>query len=87
MKQINHALFITFFLMFILLATSAHAVGPYIDNGDGTVSDEGTGLMWQQRDDGVTRTWEDACQACEELELAGYDDWRRPQCGGIEEYR
>ncbi|WP_139786638.1 DUF1566 domain-containing protein, partial [Desulfamplus magnetovallimortis] len=78
MKQINHTLFITFFLMFLLLATSAHAVGPFVDNGDGTVSDEVTGLMWQQTDDGVTRTWEDACQACEELELAGYNDWRVP---------
>ncbi|WP_139786637.1 DUF1566 domain-containing protein, partial [Desulfamplus magnetovallimortis] len=84
MKQISHTLHIMSFLIFIFLTTSAHAVGTFVDNGDGTVSDEVTGLMWQQIDDGITRNWEDACQACEDLELAGYDDWRTPS---VEELR
>ncbi len=47
---------------FILINTTpALAVGPYVDNGDGTVYDESTGLVWQQEDDGTKRTWEDAC--------------------------
>ncbi len=48
------------------------------DNGDGTVTDQATGLMWQQADDGITRNWEDALSCAENLNLAGYDDWRLP---------
>ncbi len=50
-----------------------------IDNGDGTVTDTITGLMWQQEEAGVM-TWEAALAYCENLELpAGkYTDWRLP---------
>ena len=68
------------FLGCILIATlPALAAGPYVDNGDGTVADESTGLMWQQADDGVERDWSSACQYCEDLQAAGYDDWRAPR--------
>jgi len=50
----------------------------FIDNGDGTVSDLATGLMWQQADDGTGRNWENALEYAENLELAGYSDWRLP---------
>lgn len=49
-----------------------------MDNGDGTVTDTATGLMWQQCDDGAARNWEEALAYAENLELAGYDDWRVP---------
>jgi hypothetical protein len=50
-----------------------------IDNGDGTVTDLGTGLTWQQDSDGAIRTWEEAVNYCESLELpAGQADWRLP---------
>ncbi|MBF0099928.1 MAG: DUF1566 domain-containing protein, partial [Desulfobacterales bacterium] len=48
------------------------------DNGDGTITDLNTGLMWQQSDDGVKRTWDDAKSYCDNLSLAGYSDWRLP---------
>lgn len=48
------------------------------NNGDGTVSDNATGLTWQQADDGVTRNWQEALENCETLALAGYTDWRLP---------
>ncbi|SLM28552.1 exported hypothetical protein [Desulfamplus magnetovallimortis] len=48
------------------------------DNGDGTVTDLNTGLMWQQRDDGTEKTWQAACDYCDSLGLAGYTDWRIP---------
>jgi hypothetical protein len=47
-------------------------------NGDGTVTDAATGLLWQQADDGETRDWEHALGYCENLVLAGRDDWRLP---------
>jgi len=51
--------------------------GHFRDNGDGTVTDITTGLMWQQRE-GKAMTWEKALAYCENLDLAGYRDWRLP---------
>jgi len=50
----------------------------FYDNGDGTVTDSATNLMWQQADDGVARDWIEAISYCESLTLAGYDDWHLP---------
>ncbi|MBP1840120.1 DUF1566 domain-containing protein [Formosa algae] len=50
----------------------------FIDNGDGTISDYATGLMWQKADDGVARDWETAINYSEDLELANHTDWRLP---------
>ena len=47
-------------------------------NGDGTVTDNETGLVWQQQDDGVTRNWEAALAHCQDLDLGGSTDWRLP---------
>lgn len=48
-----------------------------VNNGDGTVTDRSTGLMWQQAEGGFM-TWEAALAYCENLDLAGHDDWRLP---------
>ena len=50
----------------------------FTDNGNGTVTDSATMLMWQQADDGTARDWLSSIQYCEELMLAGYDDWHLP---------
>ena len=50
----------------------------FVDNGDGTVTDLATGLMWQKSDDSIARDWEDALAYSEDLELAGYTNWRLP---------
>ncbi len=47
------------------------------DNGDGTVTDLKTGLIWQQ-DPGSKMTWEEAALGAESFNLAGYTDWRMP---------
>ena len=52
--------------------------GKLKDNDDGTVFDLSTGLMWQQQDDGQERTWEEALEYCEALNLVGEADWRLP---------
>ena len=56
-------------------ATYQENTPSYIDNGDNTVTDLVTGLMWQQ-DMGEEMTYEEAMQAAEECTLGGYDDWR-----------
>lgn len=50
----------------------------YADNGNGTITDNVTGLMWEQRSDTTARGWADAQSYCEDLSLASYDDWRTP---------
>ena len=49
----------------------------YRDNGDGTVTDLNTGLMWQQ-DSGPKRTFREAVEGASACRLGGYDDWRLP---------
>ena len=49
----------------------------YTDNGDGTVTDTSTGLMWQQAGSS-NKTWEQALAYCAGLNLGGHTDWRMP---------
>jgi hypothetical protein len=50
----------------------------YQDNGDGTVTDLSTGLMWQKTPPNEHYTWDQAATYAEKLQLAGHDDWRMP---------
>ncbi|MEE9446791.1 MAG: DUF1566 domain-containing protein [Arenicellales bacterium] len=51
-----------------------------LDNGDGTVRDFDTGLVWQQRDvDNAQLNWADAHAYCNDLTLAGNSHWRLPK--------
>jgi uncharacterized membrane protein len=62
--------------------------GRYKDNGDGTVSDLCTGLMWQKdsadvNGDGTIDgsdaiNWQAALKYCDALDFAGHSDWRLP---------
>jgi hypothetical protein len=49
----------------------------YRDNGDGTITDLGTGLMWASSL-GEKKTWDDAVEGAERYRLAGHKDWRLP---------
>lgn len=49
----------------------------FVDNEDGTITDNNTGLMWK-KDESPAMNWKDALEYCENLEWAGYDDWRLP---------
>ena len=57
----------------------------YVNNGDGTVTDTCTGLMWQQESGDPfpgppleAVSWCDALHYAEGLALGGHDDWRVP---------
>ena len=70
--------------------TGCPSDGRFVDNLDGTVTDNCTGLMWQKStadengDGEVTNdgndhtTWCGALTFCENLTLAGHSDWRLP---------
>jgi len=49
----------------------------YADNGDGTITDLVTGLMWQ-KDPGQKITYNEAVAQLDGFSLAGYNDWRLP---------
>lgn len=50
------------------------------DNGNGTISDLNTGLVWQKGDaqNDVGRIWQEASDYCAALSLGGRTDWRLP---------
>jgi len=52
-------------------------VPSYTDNGNGTITDNVTGLMWQKVDGGA-KTFENAITYCDDLVLGSYSDWRLP---------
>ena len=74
----------------------------YSVNGDGTVTDKQTGLMWKQCEEGLsgsdcstgtvqTFTWQQALQQPETVNaqggFAGYQDWRLPNINELESLR
>jgi len=60
------------------------SLGNFIDNGDGTVTNTNTGLMWQQGTASGTYNWQQALSYCENLTLAEYDDWRLPNVNELQ---
>ena len=56
----------------------AYGRNDFHDNGDGTVTDRATGLVWQQADSGEAMDWQQALAYAEQLRLGQHDDWRLP---------
>ena len=70
-------------------AASQFDAARFVDNGDGTVSDVVTGLMWKRCPEGLsgedcsngsasTLVWGGSMKAARDSTYAGYDDWRLP---------
>ena len=56
---------------------------PFIDNGDGVITDSRTGLIWQkgtaaEQGSPLLMTWEEALGYCENLNLGERQSWRLP---------
>ncbi|WP_345985678.1 DUF1566 domain-containing protein [Sulfurimonas sp. HSL-1656] len=47
-------------------------------DADGIVTDNITGLQWQDNGSGGTRNWRGAIDYCESLVLGSFSDWRLP---------
>jgi len=55
-----------------------YGVNNFINNGDGTITDLATGLMWTQNDNGSGLNWQQALDYAENLSFAGHNNWRLP---------
>ena len=67
------------------LALVEEEVPNFVDNGEGTISDTRSNLMWKKDDSfkefGYGINWfeaQDYCEMLNEKKYAGYDDWRLP---------
>lgn len=66
-----------FYVLYIRGNTN-YGVNSFVDNGNGTITDNATGLMWMQDDNASGISWEEALSYAEGKEFAGYSDWRLP---------
>ena len=76
----------TFYVIYVR-GNPKYGKNQFVDNGDGTITDRATGLTWMQVDSGHLRAgkkrdgklnWQEALVWAEQLEYAGYDNWRLP---------
>ncbi len=70
---VEHQLYVRF-----VRGNPAYGRNEFHDNGDGTITDRATGLMWQKADSGRGMNWEQALAYAEKLKFGGHDDWRLP---------
>jgi hypothetical protein len=73
---------VTLSFVFVLLLQGL-VFAAYINNGDGTVTDTETGLMWQ-RETVTDISWQAGLDYADALTLAAYDDWRLPNRNELE---
>ncbi len=69
------------FYVLYVRGNSAYGLNSFVDNGDGTITDESTGLMWTQNDSGTGMDWGKALAWADQMnvkESRGYSDWRVP---------
>ena len=66
-----------FYALYVRGNTS-YGQNDYFDNGDGTITDRASGLMWMKTDSGEGMDWEAALAYANSSNYAGYDDWRLP---------
>lgn len=62
----------------LVRGNTSYGKNNFINNNNGTITDNATGLMWQQSDDGITRDWQNALSYAENLSLGNHSDWRLP---------
>jgi hypothetical protein len=66
-----------FFVLYVR-GNPEYGINDLVNNGDGTISDEATGLRWMQDDSGSGMLWEEALNYCESLDTTGISNWRLP---------
>ena len=67
----------TFYVRYVR-GNPKYGINDFADNGDGTITDRATALIWTQADSGAGLNWEDAVGYCGTLDTAGNGGWRLP---------
>jgi hypothetical protein len=70
----------TFFVLCVR-GNPSYGTNEFHDNGDGTITDRATDLMWSKADSGHGMNWQDAlawAQKKNAEKFLGHDDWRLP---------
>ena len=70
----------TFFVLCVR-GNPSYGKNDFHENGDGTITDRATGLMWAKTDSGRGLNWQEALAWVQEQnarKYLGYDDWRLP---------
>ena len=66
------------FYVLYVRGNTDYGINDFADNGDGTIADHASGLMWMQDDNGEGVLWENALSNAESFAFAGHSDWRLP---------
>jgi hypothetical protein len=69
---------VSLFVLIGFVVLPAMALDRFLANGDGTVTDTKTGLMWAAKDNGSPINWPDAYSYCQNFSGGGHTDWRMP---------
>ncbi|MFN7989645.1 MAG: DUF1566 domain-containing protein [Thermoanaerobaculia bacterium] len=70
----------TFFVQCVR-GNPSYGVNAFVDDGDGTVTDSASGLMWTRADSGSAMTWQEALAFADAKNASGFlghSDWRLP---------
>ncbi|PLX71446.1 MAG: hypothetical protein C0602_01150 [Denitrovibrio sp.] len=65
------------FYVLCVRGNTSYGVNNFTDNGDQTITDTATGLMWQKNDT-TSSNFDDAVSKCESESTASHTDWRLP---------
>jgi hypothetical protein len=67
--------------VYFVRGNTEYGLNDFQDNGDGTITDRATGLMWSKDDSGEGMDWEDALAWVQQKNAEnylGHNDWRLP---------
>ena len=67
-----------FFVLSGFFIMPAVATDRFLNNGDGTVTDTKTSLMWAAKDNGIPINWPAALSYCQNYSGGKHTDWRMP---------
>ncbi len=67
----------TFFVLYVR-GNKNYGKNNFTDNGNGTITDNATGLMWMQNDSEKAMNWQEALEYAEGKEFGNFSDWRLP---------
>lgn len=78
MSNQRFVLMILFFVSVFCFVFPVMASERFMNNGDGTITDTKTGLMWPATDNNAHINWRGANEYCKNLGIGSYTDWRIP---------